>query len=653
MPVVVAERLTKYYGAELILEDIALTIHERDRIGLIGANGTGKTTLCRLLLGQLAADDGTVSITRGTTLGYLAQDQAFAPGQTLWQAAMDVFPDLRAMEDRLRRLEEEMAEAGSGDLEALIERHDTLRAEFEHAGGYEYEVRAATVLTGLGFREGDFQRPVDGFSGGEKNRAALAVLLLRDPDVLLLDEPTNHLDIQGTEWLEQYLATYHGAAVIISHDRRFLNQTVRRVVELSDHQLTEYAGNYDAYVREKDNRLLHYERTYEKQQRERERQLGFIRWALGTGQEKLVRAAKSRLKLLDKVEWIDPPVGQRRKANLRFTPRVRGGDEILHFDQVAVGYDSRPIVRDVDLVVRRGNRVGLVGPNGSGKTTLLKVALGQLRPLGGRARLGTSVEVGYYAQERVEPNPESLVIDAFGEVVPDAERGELRHLLARFLFVEEDVFKRVGQLSGGEQSRLAIGKLIMTRPTFLVLDEPTNHLDIDSRGALESALQEYSGTILVVSHDRYFLDAVVNKVLVIEGHTARLHDGNYSAYREAREQREQAQREAEAAAQEAQKQARLREERIARREKRQTEPGVRGPSRRQLERRAAELEERAGDLEARIARVEELLATSTTYADAVRVQALSVEHQRLQEELAKTYGEWEEVARQCEVRSEK
>jgi ATP-binding cassette subfamily F protein 3 len=471
------------------------------------------------------------------------------------------------------------------------------------------------------------------------------MLLLRDPDVLLLDEPTNHLDIQGTEWLEEYLATFHGAAVIISHDRRFLNQTVRRIVELVDHQLTEYTGDYDNYVRQKDDRLLHYERTYEKQQRERQRQLSFIRWALGTGQEKLVRAAKSRLKLLDKVEWVDPPLGERRKANLRFTPRIRGGNEILEFAGLTVGYDGKPLVRDVDLIMRRGSRVGIVGPNGSGKTTLLRAALGELAPLAGGARLGASVEVGYFAQARLELDPENIVIDEFAEVVRDATRGELRHLLARFLFVEEEVFKRVGQLSGGEQSRLALGKLIMTRPTFLVLDEPTNHLDIDSRGALESTLREYSGTVLVVSHDRYFLDAVVNRVLVIEGDRTWLFDGNYSAYREARLQEETARREAEEAAREAGKQARLREERSARRERRRMGADGAGPSLRQLQKQLDALEGRAAELEARIARVEELLASAATYEDTARVQALSVEHARLQAELQQTYEEWEEVAK--------
>ncbi len=645
MPFLVADRITKYYGAELILEDVSLTIHERDRIGLIGANGTGKTTLCRLMLRELEPEDGSITIARGTTMGYLPQDADFPPGQTLWDAAMSVFPEMREMEGRLREYEDQMGRADTEGLDAVIERHERVRAEYERAGGYEYETRAGTILTGVGFAETDFRRAVESFSGGEKSRAALATLLLQDPDILLLDEPTNHLDIQGIEWLEEYLRGYHGAAVIISHDRRFLNRAVRRIVELSNHQLEEYTGGYDDYVRQKEDRLLNYERVYQKQQRERERQLAFIRWALGTKQEKRVRAAKSRLKLLEKVDWLDPPAGEKRKVNLRFTPRMRGGNEICELSKVAVGYGGEPLVESIDLFMRRGERVGIVGPNGCGKTTLLRVILGQMAPLEGAARLGTSVEVGYFAQERAELDPENTVIDEFAEVVPDASPGELRHLLARFLFVEEDVFKTVGQLSGGEESRLALAKLIMTRPTFLVLDEPTNHLDIDSRGALESALQDYTGSLLVVSHDRYFLDGVVTQILAIDGRTARLHGGNYTSYWEALRRERDEREQAAAAAEEARKRARLREERMARRETRETlaRPSAGGLNPWQRQRRIEELEGQADELEARIRRIEALLADEATYADTARVLALNVEYARLREKLEQTYQGWDEV----------
>ena len=642
MPLLVIDNVTKYYGAELILEGVSLAVDERDRVGLIGANGTGKTTLCRAILGELELEDGRVNLVRGTTTGYLAQGPAFPEGQTLWEAAMECFSHLKDLEGKLASLEEQMSHPGAEDLDAILGRHERVRHEYEQSGGYEYETRAATVLTGLGLAEAEFQRPIDSFSGGEKSRAALATLLLTEPDLLLLDEPTNHLDIQGTEWLEEYLRGYRGAVIAISHDRRFLNAVAGRIVEVVDHELDEYTGNYDDYIRQKEDRLLNYQRVYKTQQRERKRQLAFIRWALGTCQEKRVRAAKSRMKLLDKVEWLDPPAGQRRKMNLRFAPRIRGGDEIAELDDVAVGY-GEPLVEGVDLFMRRGDRVGMVGPNGCGKTTILKVILGQLQPLSGRARLGTSVDVGYFAQGRFELDPENTVIEDFREVVSDASIGELRHLLARFLFVEEDVFKNVGRLSGGEQSRLALAKLIMTRPTFLVLDEPTNHLDIDSRGALEGALNEYTGTLLVVSHDRYFLDAVVSKTLAIEDGAARLFDGNYSASRETLRAEAEARELAEAERGKLERRARLDAEKQARKARNERQATIEASSEFQLEQRADELEQRAADLERRVAGMEMSLAMPGVYGDAERVTRLNIEHHRLRAQLQETYQAWEEV----------
>ena len=640
MPLLYADNVTKYYGADLVLDRVSLTIDERDRIGLIGANGTGKTTLCRLVLGQLQPDDGQIGLVRGTSVGYLSQDPEFRPGETLWDAAIACFPRLLELENQLADLEERMADPGDEHLGDLVEGHEAARSEYERDGGYEYETRARVVLTGLGFLVDDFARPIDEFSGGEKNRAALATLLLTDPDLLLLDEPTNHLDIQGTEWLEGHLRGYRGAVIVISHDRHFLNATARRTIEVTSHELVEYAGNYDDYVTQKETRLLSLQREFSKQQREKSRQLEFVRWALGTGQEKLVRAAKSRMKLLGKVDWVDPPESERRKMSLRFTPRIRGGDEILDLVDVAVGY-GEPIVRGVDLQIRRGDRVGIVGPNGCGKTTLLKVILGEMQPLDGTARLGKSMEIGYYAQARMELTPENTVMEEFAEVVRDASIGELRNLLARFLFVDEDVFKLVRQLSGGERSRLTLAKLIMTRPSFLVLDEPTNHLDIDSRGALEGALSLYSGTLLVVSHDRYFLDAVVNRVLAMDGESSREFEGNYSAYREGlrteAEAREQAAEERRAV----ERDQRIERERAARKERKAEPAPTQASSEWKLRKQAGELEARAVELEAKLAEVEQALADPELYADPARIQELNIEYRRLQDTLQKAYAAWE------------
>jgi ATP-binding cassette subfamily F protein 3 len=641
MPLITVENLTKYYGTEPILDHVSFSIDHRERLGLIGANGTGKTTLCRILLGREPyEDDSRLHISRGATIGYLAQEAEADLSLTPWKMALSVFGDLLAHEERLAELTELMAgDVGEEELHRLLDEHAELLARFEAEGGHEYEQEAARILTRLGVPEADFHRPLHSFSGGEQRRAALARLLLQKPDLLLLDEPTNHLDVDGIEWLEQYLRSYPGAVVVISHDRRLLDAVAERILELEACDLTEYKGGYSDYVRQKEERLLVYERTYERQQQEFKKQMAFIRWALGTQQEKRVKAAKSRLKLIGKTEYIDPPVGQRRKMNLRFQPLVRGGDEILHLQGVGKSYGDKQLFSGLDLFVRRGERVGIVGPNGSGKTTLLRIALGMEEPSAGTARLGTSVQVGYHRQEQFTLDPANTVLAEFATVLPDAEVGELRGLLARFLFVEDDVYKRVGDLSGGEKSRLAMAKLVMTRPTLLVLDEPTNHLDIDSCNALENALREYAGTIVVVSHDRQFLDNVIGRLVLLHDGQATVHEGNYGAYAARQQTLREEQERLEREGQEADKRERLRQEKLARQAKktRLAAQGAPLPS-------AAELEQRAHELEGQIQLIERILADPDTYATPQRVNALSAEHQKLSAELTQTYELWEQAA---------
>jgi ATP-binding cassette subfamily F protein 3 len=642
MPLLTANNLTKYYGSEMILDDISFAIDERDRVGLIGANGTGKTTLCRLLLGEIKAELGDIHFARGATVGYLAQDQPFAEGTTLWQAATDdVFAHFREMEARLAALEHEMSDCQGPEaaLEAILNRYSRLREEYEHGGGYDYEQKAGAVLTGVGFRPADFEREAASLSGGEKQRAGLAKILLQKPDLLLLDEPTNHLDIAGTEWLEGYLRDYPGAVIVISHDRRFLDNVVRRILELEACDIDEYGGNYSTYLDEKQRRMLHRERAYEKQQRELNKQMAFIRWALGTQQAKLVRRAKSRLKLVDKMDEIDPPPSARRTMSLRFKPKVRGGNEILELSRLGKRFGDRVLFEDVNLFIRRGQKVAVVGPNGCGKTTLLRVILGQEQMTEGQARLGRSVEIGYYAQEQAPDNPANTVLQEFREVVPDAQPAEVRNLLARFLFVGDDVFKRVGDLSGGEQSRLALAKLILQRPTFLVLDEPTNHLDIDSRGALEGALREYQGTILVVSHDRYFLDRVADRILVMHDDTGTVYEGNYAAYLEARQQQEDEAHRREEQAKEEEKRRRAEAERHKARQRKQLQQlPESGPSREELEAAATQIEER-------LARVQARLRAPDVIGNEPLVRALHGEYARLSAELQQVYEQWEAVAK--------
>ncbi|MCE5237797.1 ABC-F family ATP-binding cassette domain-containing protein [bacterium] len=641
MPLLTVDNLTKYYGTELILDHVAFAIDHRERLGFIGANGTGKTTLCRILLGREPyEDDAEIHIARGATIGYLSQEVDQDLSLTPWDMVMSVHQRLRRQEREIAVLTERMAEDVSEEvMQGLLQQHATLLEQFAAGGGHEYEREAARVLTRVGVPAADFHRPLSSFSGGEQRRAALARLLLQQPDLLLLDEPTNHLDVAGIEWLEQYLKSYAGAVIAISHDRRFLDNIAQRILELEACDLAEYRGGYSDYVKQKEERLLVYERTYERQQQELKKQMSFIRWALGTQQEKRVRAAKSRMKLIAKTEYLDPPVGQRRKMNLRFHPRIRGGQEILHLQGVGKRFGDRQLFAGLDLFVRRQERVGIVGPNGSGKTTLLRMALGLEEPSEGTARLGTSVEVGYYRQEQFDFTSRNTVMEEFATVMPDAEPGELRSLLARFLFVEDDVSKRVDDLSGGEKSRLALAKLVMTRPTLLVLDEPTNHLDIDSCNALENALREYAGTIVVVSHDRYFLDSVVNRLVVFHDGGVTVHEGNYGSYaarmRALREEEERLAREQA----EAEKRERLLQEKLARQAKRARLRAANG----QALPTAEELEERIHALEGQLALVEKILADPETYQTPQRVAALNAEHEKLSAQLAQTYEQWEQV----------
>ncbi len=646
MPLLVLDGVTKYYGAELILDGVSLAIDRRERLGLIGANGTGKTTLLRIAAGELSPDEGQVVAARGASIAYLSQDPELDGTDTLWTDVMSLYTDLQGLEDRLNRLavqmEQPQVRRDEDRMQQLLTEHAELHHRFETAGGYEYETTAKKVLSGLGLGEDHWHRSPASFSGGEKSRAALAKLLLSEPDLLLLDEPTNHLDIQGLEWLEEYLRSFPGAILVVAHDRSFLDRTTQRIVELEHHQLEEYRGNYSAYLKQKEQRLLTWQRTYERQQQDLQRQREIIRFLLGTGNEKRIRQARSREKLLEHIDVIDPPPAQRKKMQIAFTPRIRGGNEILDFVGVAKSFGGRSLFEDATFHIRRGQRVGLIGPNGSGKTTLLRIALGLERATAGRAALGRSVVVGYLEQEPTGLTDENQVIEELRELLPQFTAGEVRSLLARFLFFGDDVFKRVGDLSGGEKSRLLLAKLILQGPTFLVLDEPTNHLDIPSRQAVENALLQYQGTLLLVSHDRYLLDKVCRRLLILGDGRVRVHEGNFSHWRRwLRQQAEQAALQAEAerltrAA--AQREA----QRRARRRKRPGESAVRGPAA-----NPEELEQRVQDLERKIALIEQRLQTAAG-ADPRYVRGLSMQHALLSQQLTETLTRWEQALAEAE-----
>jgi len=518
----------KSYGTQDVLRGTSLQINPGEHVGLVGRNGSGKTTIFRLINHEEQPDRGDVIRARGTRLGLLAQHIHFDAGSTVHESALAAFGHLQQIEHEMHELEHRMGEAVD-DLDQILERYSDLQHQFEREGGFEYAAKAEAILQGLGFDRATWTLETEKLSGGQQNRLGLVRLLLAEPDVLLLDEPTNHLDVAAVEWLEEFLLDYPSAFVIISHDRYFLDRACKRIIELENSRAASYTGNYSDYLVEREERREAQQRAYDNQQHLIAKTEEFIRRNLA-GQK--TKQAKSRRTLLAKLERIDAVRADQSSGDFRLKSIERAGNHVLTVDQTTIGYTDRLLARDISFVLRRGECLGIIGPNGSGKTTFLKTILKQIPPLAGEIRWGTKVQVGYYAQQLDDLDDRNEIIMELRRVAsPGATAGELRAFLAKFLFRGDDVYKHVRDLSGGEKGRLALAKLIYSRVNVLVLDEPTNHLDIPSREALEEALDAYEGTILTISHDRYFLDRVATQILALDGNgLAEHYDGDYTEY---------------------------------------------------------------------------------------------------------------------------
>ena len=528
MSLIRLENVTKLYDPDLILDDISVSIEHRDRIGLIGRNGTGKTTLIKIINGMLANFKGKVVSVKGLRIGYLSQEPDLARDCTLRQEMLKVFEKRRALEDKMLLLAEEME---TQEAPHLLEEYARIQEQHERLGGYDYEHQVNRILGGLGFAESDFNLPIRVLSGGQKSRATLAKLLLEAPDLLLFDEPTNHLDIKGIEWLENYLnIEYNGAVLVVSHDRYFLDKVVRKVWELAEHKIKIYRGNYSKYVETKSIEQLVGERAFKKQQAFIEHEEEFIRLNIA-GQR--TREAQGRRKKLARLERVEKPKPDARTLKLNFTPETRGGNDILRCKNVGKAFGEKAIFKDLNFEVYRRDVVGIVGANGTGKTTLFRMILGEESATEGEMWVGPTLKFGYYTQELEGLNPDNEIIDEIWELRPQQTQGEIRSFLGKFLFSGDDVFKRIGNLSGGEQSRVLLAKLLLANANVLLLDEPTNHLDIPAREALETALAEYPATLFIISHDRYLLNNLATKLLIFDGTpggTADLFEGNYAEY---------------------------------------------------------------------------------------------------------------------------
>jgi ATP-binding cassette, subfamily F, member 3 len=623
----------KSFGGTEVLRGVSFQINPDEKVGLVGRNGSGKTTVFRIITGSETPDSGDVVKMNGLKLGLLEQHVEFKEGRTVHTAALSAFKHLQDIETEMRRLEELMATDHS---DAVMERYADLQTAFEQADGFTYTARAESILLGMGFARDTWEMKTETLSGGQKNRLGMVRLLLSGADVLLLDEPTNHLDVNAVEWLEQFLADYDGAYVVISHDRYFLDRTTDRIIEMENGRAVNYKGNYSAFIVERELRREQQRREYENQQALISKTQDFIRRNI-EGQK--TKQAKSRRNMLERMERVDAVASERSGGNFGLKKVERAGTNVLTVEDLAVGYGDTPLAEGINFTLMRGEVMGIIGANGTGKTTLLKTLLGDHRELGGEIRWGTKTDIGYYAQNLDELDPRNEVIQELRRVAPMADNGELRSFLARFLFIGEDVFKRVGDLSGGEKGRLALAKLIYSRKNVLILDEPTNHLDIPAREALEDALQEYDGTIITVSHDRFFLDKLASQILSFSPTgDVDVFYGNYTEYHDWKA----GQPPAAASARPSAPIVSSDDGGVIDREASTLSKN----QRERLEKRMAEIESEIAKLEARSARLSGEMSSPEAAADHAKYERLNSEYQDVELETAELYKEWETVSKQ-------
>ena len=629
--------INKSFVMNRVLTDVDLTLPEGGRMGLVGVNGSGKSTLLKVIAGQLEPDSGTISLMKGTTLGFLSQHADIDSNLNVVEELSRVFDDVKRMEQRLREMEHEIA-AGHEELNDAYAR---LTERFEAAGGYEWPSRVQGVVAGLGFSKQRAQQPSRLLSGGEKTRLCLARLLLRHPDLLLLDEPTNHLDLDGTQWLEDTLAKYKGSVLVISHDRYFLNAVCDHMAELRQTHLTQYSGNYDAFSLKREADLERQLKEYKLQQAEIERQEAIIRRYRMYNREKSIKKAESREKQLEKMERLDKPVDD-KKVRFSFGIRRRSGDDVLIIKDLSKSFEGRTLFHNLDLHLRSGERVAVIGPNGVGKTTLLNIITRRLAPDTGTVVYGANLDMGYYDQQQSTLHPEKDVMSEVWDDFPLMEPGRVRSTLALFLITGEDVFRPVSTLSGGEKGRVALSKLMLRNDNLLLLDEPTNHLDMDSREVLEGALQDYPGTILTVSHDRYFINRIADRIIEMTPDGVYSYEGNYDDYLAKKRMMALV-----GAPEETVSKTRTQIEKEQRRERASRE------EMRARRVRFRQLESDIDNAEKEISELESVMARGDIWTDhqkGLKAQALLEEKKK---ELDEKYLQWEELAQQIAEDDEK
>ena len=636
MIVLSCNNLNKSFGIDSILENVNFTVNEYDKIGIIGVNGTGKTTLFKIISGIYGYDSGDIYTSKDCEIGYLEQNTNFHSENTILEEVLEVFKDVIEMEKYLRDLEhkisEESSNTNSTTLEKLMNEYSNKLEAFSDMNGYGYKSEAKGVLKGLGFSDEDMDKPISILSGGEKTRVLLGKLLLKKPTLLLLDEPTNHLDSEAIEWLEVFLKQYKGTVILISHDRYFLDQVVNRIFEIHNKKLKTYNGNYSDFIKasaiEKELEL----KKFEDQQKDIKKQEESIERLKAFGREKHLKRARSKEKALAKIDVLDKPEAYRKKAKIEFNPSVTSGNDVLQLRDISMGYGERILFKDLNLDIYRGEKVALIGANGIGKSTLFKIIMNEITPLSGDIKFGTNVNVSYFHQEQKTLNLDNTIIDEIWEDNKQLTQTSLRTMLGAFLFEGEEVFKKISTLSGGERARVAILKLILSNANLLLLDEPTNHLDIDSKEVLEEALSSYTGTIFTISHDRYFLNTVVDKVLVLDENGITEYLGNYDYYIE---KKKQVQEMNTVEVIEEKTKTQLKEERRKEREQREAEKKNRV--------KRQNIEKEIEETEAKIEEMDVLLCQEEVYSNPEKSKDVSLQKASLEEKLSALYEEWESL----------
>ena len=637
------QNISKAFVENQVLKNVSFHIEDHEKAAIVGINGAGKTTLLRIIVGEMTPDDGQVVLAKDKTLGYLAQNSTVDTSHTIYEELLSVKADLLRLEEKIRECENNMKHADGDALEDLMKQYTSLTHAFETGGGYIYRSELVGVLKGLGFTEDEFSKPVATLSGGQKTRVALGRLLLQNPDLIILDEPTNHLDMNSIAWLETYLLNYKGAVLIVSHDRYFLDRIAGKVIEIDQSKATTFIGNYSDYAVKKEQLRVAAWNAYMNQQREIKHQEEVIEKLKSFNREKSIKRAESREKMLDKIEVIEKPSEVRTDMKLTLTPRILSGNDVLTVEHLSKSFDSHKLFTDVNFEIKRGEHVAIIGDNGSGKTTLLKILNGLVPADQGTFRLGSNVEIGYYDQEHHVLHSEKTLFEEISDDYPYLNNTQIRNVLAAFLFTGEDVFKRISDLSGGERGRVSLAKLVLSNANFLILDEPTNHLDIMSKEILEDALNGYEGTILYVSHDRYFINRTAHRILDLTEGQFVSYVGNYDYYLEKHDTvmaaieanaTQNVDADNTAAAKSAESEVKLdwkaQKEEQARLRKKEND--------------LKKCEEKIAELEARISEIDTEMSDPAIGTQVAKLQELSKEQTACQEQLEKLYEQWEELA---------